>query len=318
MLAILISDNSEFIANYAEVHRPGSKLLTIDNQHLLGADSTEVFYTSLADLPWNQLLSVCLKANEVIFCAPPNWESESLKENTELFLRNLVLHHNVLVKGFADRLDKHNILSLKNTRNTDGNQLWIAGCSYAAGRGLESSQDRYAVHLSKMLQLPYCDLSEVATSIQWSADQILRSDLQPNDIVVWGLTSVNRAAYHTNGQIWFANSRTIENLPAFEKSYFTKLILDDNIVFDAVKTIKQVINVCSKIGCNLVIFSHNGMSIPEHQFILKSYLEVESCFLNISSVDDSAPLSTAHPGPTTNKKWAKEIFDFITTKYCKS
>jgi hypothetical protein len=167
-----------------------------------------------------------------------------------------------------------------------------------------------------MLELPYCDLADVATSISWSADQILRSDLKTGDIIVWGLTSINRKVYYNKDQHLFVTAGALGELVEPEKSYFSKLLLDDNIAFEAVQAVKQVINVCTKLNCNLVIFAHNHLSLSSHQNVLKDYLELESCYLHISNFCDTAPLSENHPGPQTNKKWSEEIFSFITTKYC--
>lgn len=313
-MLLFVSDNSEFIAEYAKKHNNEFQLLTEENYHSISSSGS--YYTSLADLPWDKLLEVCLQSNEIVYFPPPTWQSVSLKDNTELFLKNLVLHHKISVKGYTVATDKYNVLGLKNIRNTQGKQLWIAGCSYAAGRGLVSDQDRYASHLSAMLKLPYCDLSDVATSISWSADQLLRSDLRSGDIVIWSLTSINRKVYYNQDQHFFATSRTIDNLANTDKLYFSRLLLDDNAAFEAVQSVKQVINICNKLNCNLVIFTQNGLSLSGHQHILKEYLESELCYLNISDVCDFAPMSSKHPGPKTNANWAQEIFDFITSRYC--
>jgi hypothetical protein len=315
-MILFVSDNSEFIANYTLIHHPESQLLTEQTLYLLDDVSHSVFHTSLADLSWDHLLDACLKATNIIYRPPVEWESDLLKVNTEFFLTNLIINHSKEVNGFIVPSDKYKILGLKNKRNTTDAQLWIVGCSYAAGRGLLSTQDRYGVILSKKLQMPYCDLSDLGTSICWSADQLLRSDLQPGDIVIWGITGVNRQAYYTNNQQWFASAQSIDELDSANKIFFRRLLLDNNILFEAIKSIKQVVNVCSKLNCKLVIFLHGNLSIKEHTQILKEYLAMEPCYLNISNIQDSAPLSDKHPGLETNKKWAQEIFDFITNQSC--
>ena len=315
-MILFISDNSEFIASYTLIHHPESQLLTEQTLYLLDDVSHSVFHTSLADLSWDHLLDVCLKATSVIYRPPMEWGSDVLKENTEIFLTHLIIYHRKNINGFIVPIDRHGILGLKNKRNTTDTQLWIAGCSYAAGRGLLSAQDRYGVILSKRLQMPYCDLSDLGTSICWSADQLLRSDLQTGDIVTWGITGVNRKAYYVNNQQWFASVQSIDELDSANKVFFRRLLLDNNILFEAIKSIKQVVNVCSKLNCKLVIFLHKNLSINDHTQILKEYLAMEPCYLNISNIQDSAPLSNKHPGLETHKKWAQEIFDFITNQSC--
>ena len=101
---------------------------------------------------------------------------------------------------------------LKNTRTNNSPVLWTAGCSVTYGTGVEYSS-RWGSLLASYLNLPEVTLSQGGSSIFWAADQLLRSDIRPGDIVVWGLTNVPRISISKN---WNFTSVTIDG-------YFTKV-----------------------------------------------------------------------------------------------
>lgn len=305
-MIVTISDNTEFVANHYQADT-SSKFSLLD-QNNIKFIKNECYYTSLADLAWDELLDVCKKSDKIIYLPPPKWSCTELKLYTIEFLSLLTDVFSFNVEGFDS--PTNNIFKLKSSRKSDSPQIWIAGCSFAVGKGLDNNQDKYGILLSQNLKMPYSDLCDNGSSIEWAADQILRSDIRNNDIVCWGITSINRFPYVIDEQQIHINLHTILTLDQSRKKIFNTLSLDDNIAYQSIKKIKQVINFLEKIKCRLVIFIH-PLGIQTHNKIVYNHIRYEKYFLDISPVEDNAPFSKSHPGPITHKKWAEEIFNFL-------
>ena len=86
-------------------------------------------------------------------------------------------------------------LTVVDQRKTAGQQIWIVGCSYAHGNCLEYINQRYGQLVAEYYHLPVSFLTKPGSSIDWACDQILRADINPGDIVIWGITSVNRCSW---------------------------------------------------------------------------------------------------------------------------
>jgi hypothetical protein len=112
--------------------------------------------------------------------------------------------------------NKSIILKLSDVRKTSQPQLWVSGCSFAAGDGVQSNQ-RYGQILSDRLNLPVSFLAESGSSVTWAADQILRSDLRENDILIWGLTSIPRINYFKNNKVHHVFPGPCEHIKNFQK-----------------------------------------------------------------------------------------------------
>lgn len=306
-MIITISDNSEYIAKHSRCIKSGARLLDLSNY--LHTKDGERYYTSLADVPAELLLPICLKSSEIAYYPPPIWESAELENHTEAFLKTLIDVYQLNVHGFDSYTDRTDVLELKDKRKSDDPQVWIAGCSYAVGRGLLHEEDRYGVQLSQMLGMRYSNLCELSSSVDWQADQILRSDIRKNDLVTWGIPAANRISYFINKKRWFATVNTAGSLKN-DRRFFERLITDDNVVYQSIKRIKQVVNFCNKIEAKIILFYH-GIGIQEHNEIMRSYLSAEPSFVELSAKQDQSPGSTVHPGPLTNQIWAKEIYNFI-------
>jgi len=306
-MIITISDNSEYIAKHSRHIKSDAILLDLSNyQH---AEDGKKYYTSLADIPAELLLPICLKSTEIAYYPPPIWESITLEQHTEDFLKTLIDVYQLNVHGLDSYTNRTDVLELKSKRKSNDPQLWIAGCSYAVGRGLVNEDDRYGVQLALRLDMQYSNLCELSSSIDWQADQILRSDIRKSDIVTWGIPAANRTSYFINGKRWFATVNTSSSIVK-DRRFFEKLITDDNIVYQSIKKVKQVINFCNKIEAKLILFYHS-IGLREHNEIMIKYLSAESCFLHLPMKKDQSPGSVAHPGPLTNQLWAEKIYNFI-------
>jgi len=215
-------------------------------------------------------------------------------------------------------------------RATSGQQLWISGCSFAHGLELQDQNDRYGQIVSDFFKIPVSFLSHGGASIEWAADQIIRSDIRENDIVVWGITGVNRISHFTDdgSLIHLLPTKFNENHPFFHtiqnelwaKNFWIELLNEKSRVHYAIRSIEQVISFCSKINANLVLCCHSELSTPEQANILLDYLDHTGYYLDLYQTlkQSSRYLDYAsdkrHPGPATHKVWAESIIDYIQNK----
>lgn len=311
---LIVGDNSIQLAEFAKMMFSDSMLITRNNYKDFFKSPARAGYTSLADLGPDQLTELAKNATEIHYWPPLIWASELLHQATTEFLNSLIIRHNLKIHNFSISVDPLNSLSLMDTRSTDHAQLWATGCSYAHGFGLESKSQRYIDKISTELNLSVIDLTSPASSIDWAADQILRSDIRKNDLVCWGVTSINRMAYYINGR-WVP---ILPNLPEFisgcvssaEKKFFNKLILDDNRLIQSIKNIYQVINFVKKAQADIVIFYHRELSNDEHTRQFEPYLYNTGHYVSITDqiIDQT---DDGHPGPKTNQMWADEILFYL-------
>lgn len=301
-LYLVIGDNTEYCAWASQRLYPDSKLLTsIDLPVKAG-----YYYTSLADVTADELLPLCSVAKVINYRPPLKWNSAGLQSHTEDFLNDLVIKHRLKIQNFSVITDPTHSLLLADSRKTDQPQLWIVGCSFAHGFGLNPDQ-RYASILSNKFNQSFSDLTGPGTSIEWATDQILRSDIRKNDIVIWGITGINRATYYINDRPVSIVAGIIDHLSIGkeEKKFFNKLCTDDNKLNFSIKYIHQVHNFVNKVGAKLICFNHD-LSLSDHNKIFERYLYALEEFLPISPLVDYAP-DGSHPGIITNQNWADEI-----------
>lgn len=306
--ALIIGDNGFGLAEYASAMFKKNSLITNENYEQADKFSTDCLYTSLADIDHDKLLTLCQHAGSIHYWPPTYWSDKDLCSITEKFLTKIVSYHKLVVRNFAVVNDPTDSLTLMDQRKSDSGQIWLAGCSYAYGFGLNDSQDRYIEIVATSLNRPWSDLVRPGTSIGWAADQLLRSNIQKDDVVIWGITGINRVDYYIdNRQVTIPNLGG--ELPKDVRKFFDRLITDDNQINQAIKSVYQVNNFVKKVGARLVLIFHNDLSLYEHAKIVEQYLWDIDGYVPISDRQDFT--SDGHPGPVTNKTWAMEILDFL-------
>lgn len=236
-------------------------------------------------------------------------------------------------------IDPTNLLWTPDLRKTQDSQLWIAGSSFDDGY-LAGVENRYGTLLGLQLNYKVTFLSYSGSSITWAADQILRADIREQDIVVWGLTGINRytalkndaqllvwpnihksrGAEDTAGEMikdtrcgyWEFFKRNLNVLAGLSNNDLRKLeegTIADDRVLDAIKSIFQVVNFCNKIGAQLIIFYHSR-SLLVHEQKLLAYVSSLENFKTLSPIVDYAE-DHYHPGPETHKLWCSELLAYI-------
>jgi hypothetical protein len=239
------------------------------------------------------------------------------------------------------------ILDIEDQRKTDQPQAWNAGCSFAWGHGLAEGHDPYPNLVASFFGLETSILSRPGSSIEWSADQILRSDIRKGDLVVWGITSINRFPWYHENHVHQINPGVLDEMKhTIPEEAFDHLVWmydDKNRLRVAVASLFQVVNFCQKIGAHLIITAHFELSEDTFKEEFKKYLDKLDCYVNLyedpmflkNLVDpikwrnkfrqycDYGSVSLlaswmkkqgCHPGPNTHKIWADYICKFIINK----
>lgn len=293
---------------------PSAVLITENNSELL----VEVGYTGIEEFSEDEkFLDLLMSAEEIFYYPTGNIDNFDLHNPTassqgltELFLflaqQEGIKVNNYSQFGEEQAFEKFNrYLAVTDSRKTEkDSQLWCAGCSFTLGVGVDLPQ-RYANILSTKLNLPLSVLAKVGASISWAADQILRSDIKKNDIVIWGLTVKNRMSHVINNEI--LNVHIHESARSPTEKLLQKVVLDDDLLlYHQLTSISQVINFCNKIGAKLLLV---GLLSSDYDLIylknFKNYYHYH--YRNNSYLDFGSDL--AHPGLAQHQEYAHRIIN---------
>lgn len=221
----------------------------------------------------------------------------------------LIVEENLLDSVFQK------ISVLQETRSANSTKLWTVGCSFTAGIGVDQHQ-RFGHLLSKLLDLEEISLSLGGSSIDWAADQILRSNIQKNDTVVWGITHPGRISNYSKFNYISTTVNNYHSASAdqlWNIDYFHSLTLN----ISHFKQILHVINFCDKIGAELYLV--NFLDAGLISLLLKRF----DNFIDLSGNYNTKTYNYAftdlgsddqHPGPKHHRYYADKIFEFIKTK----
>jgi len=273
-------------------------------------------YTSLKDLPdIPTFASLLRRANNIIYSPPSRWNNDqkikkySARYWTEQYLYTFSLDTTKQVIN-APQLHTSNdvdtILNLNDQRKHKDKNLWVSGCSFTYGVGVNENE-RYANLLAKELNLPLSMLAKSGASISYSADQILRSDIRENDIVIWGITDHQRITHYDqpNNQIININVGKFHDIN--KKFDF----FDPTLMYSSITAIHQVINFCNKIKAKLVLAGvFTNLETSAYLKNVKSYIHLNS-FYGVKLKDRFLDVGddSVHPGPLTHIWYAEKILD---------
>lgn len=304
MITVYLGDVTEYLSHVAQAHDRNASLITDRDLDTISAGT---YYTSVADMGGlYQLGTLLQKCQKIIYAPPPGgqWSGGAMmKKWTEDYLK--IFSARTTVENFPiERLQLDNIAH----RQTDSQQLWVAGCSISHGLGVQPGE-KYGQLLANKLDTPVTFLTAPGSSVTWAADQILRADIKPKDIVVWGLTSHLRLPYYEKGKIFHVNARFYENNPEFSNKISPDSLLSQDSFYKALTSVYQVINFCKKTQASLLIASllDNEIIHCLTDFADKIMLynlwgrEPQERYLDLGSDGE-------HPGPITHEFYANEIY----------
>lgn len=322
-ITLLVGDCNESLSWHAQMHDHHAYLLDRSNfQTFLDTTSRTLMqsitvYTSLADLPEITpdrcvFYEILKTATEIYYYPSKKWSDHQDEFNpcsgqilTEYFLY-LTSLNNQNVHGL--NLTKYSdtpYLNLLDSKCNKSTRLWVAGCSVSAGEGVEQNQ-KYPELVAKKFFGEYVDLTFRGSSLEFQADQILRSDIQSGDIVVWGLTHEYRAVY------WNRQENRPRSLNAYHVSNFRKTHqaddpTDETRLYKATIVIGQVSNFCQKIGATLIMIPI--MCSEWLQMHLHDHNDYYQLPYNTQFVDRGT--DNNHPGPKQHAIYADHVSKII-------
>ena len=303
MIKLYVGDCGQYLSDIAG---PNSVLLTGKNyQTYLETTYTNdvVFHTSMADLPKitnteAALYSVMCHADTIVYEPPKVWSDDDGTYRvanscniTKYFLSLLVDKH---IIGDYSSLGIH-YCDLLDTRKNSSCNLFVTGCSYSKGVGVNNDQ-RFPVLIANQLQLPLVDLAKGGSSNEFHADQILRSNINKNDIVLWGITQELRRSEWNNGK---------ENTKSWNRDTFSETSLYKSVI-----AIHQVKNFCNKIQARLLLVP---LLCSENLIVLINTLP-EYVQLPYQTQHIDFGFDGVHPGPQQHQVYANKILDQIARK----
>jgi hypothetical protein len=316
MITILVGDITNYLAEEALRLDQHAKLITQANSKNL---YDGVYYTSLGDFEdLYEFVKTLEQAHHLIYCPPKIWSDHAhsnanMEFWTECYL--LFFLNKKQISG-QDKLplmleEKNVMLGLSDVRKAAAQQLWIAGCSISHGTGVDSDQ-RYGQLLAQKLDLPVSFLTGRGSSVQWAADQILRSDVRAGDIVVWGVTSFARMPFYSDRQILPIRAAHYDKNPKFNSTIPIERLDDDNIVYRNLASIHAVINFCAKAKARLFLF---GLLVDFNALKwtadLPNYTQLYGCFGFDQGLYLDVGTDHEHPGPQMHAWYCDQIFTIV-------
>lgn len=314
MINLFIGDCGYHIAVSAKKYDAGAFLVDFSNYKKILEDNHQdiTIYTSLGDLPkidkyGSVLWKLILKSDKIFYCPPVHWSDHndgfswvSQQVLTEYYVYSAKLQGKITNYIDLTKYKESKYLELAEYRTSDQPCLWISGCSISHGVGVDPDQ-RYGYIVGSSTDRPTYHLTRPGSSLEWQADQILRSDIQKLDIVIWGLTEESRAPCARNGKIIAWPDHTIEDI-----NYRS----DETRYYKAITSTFQVINFCNKVGCRLILLPLLCKEKLQMDLINQlSYYQLpyQENFLDIGT-------DGIHPGPRQHQAWADFCIDILRNK----
>lgn len=302
-ITLFVGDNDYSLAEQAQKKTPTAFLVDFGNYKKFltteYADDITV-YTSFSDLPKISstdavFFEVLKKADKIFYCPPLVWSdySTTFSWNSNKVITEYFLYHVNLLKNNVQNLDlapyqNSDYLGLIDFRRCDEKQLWIAGCSIANGNCVNNNE-KFGMLVADQLGLPVTHLTQGGSSIEWAKDQILRSDIRKNDIVVWGITQEVRAPKSVNKKIVMERDPTV--------------LLDETSLYRAVTSVYQVVNFCRKISAQLILLP---IICSEQLQMLICNLD-EYCQMPYQTKHLDFGIDNGHPGPIQHRAYADAV-----------
>jgi len=320
-VTLFVGDTDDSLGVATTSHSRDAYLITQDNyKDFLIAPTTA--YTSLGDLPKDLeiVYNVLMSADTIVYVPPQSWSDNATVDPVSSVSSIQGLTEAVLLQVSSFRpVENLNLCYFEPTANpvvdsrkTQDQQLWFAGCSVTDGTGVDSQQ-RYGQLVADSLGIPCSFLTLEGSSIAWAADQILRADINENDTVVWGITSTERINFVHNGRVV-----NIGGLDSQRRKAALDLLFDENTFYTHVYAIEQVINYCKKHKVKLLLLGLlTGNSILRYLKSKSNYfhfphkLKFSKGLDYIEYVDLGS--DNQHPGIEQHKQYK----DFVLTSLSK-
>lgn len=275
-------------------------------------------YTSIEDVDLGQLDKIFTAAKSIYLV---DLDYESLSKIKNLYSYTYWLNCLRSDEKFRTKINGlnfcskiiENVNSLHTQRPMDSPVLWVTGCSVTSGVGVNNEQ-RFGYRIAEELKMHEVLLAKSGASIFWSADQILRSDVKKNDIVIWGITSMSRVNIAKQFDLNSVPITQYTTLPRNKQYWNIDYFDSPTQIVHNLRYILQVINYCQKIGASLYLINLLDPTWADLAFSDKiNYINLTTKFNFKKNQFDYIDLGTdkVHPGPQQHAFYAQQILNFI-------
>lgn len=313
MITIVVGDVTNLVQEHAQQLDVNAQLLTEKtNKQLLPG----TYYASLADFAgYRSFVDMLDQADQIVYWPPAQWSDQNkqgishMKKWTEHCL--FYFNDKKIVSGaaFAKSIDDQSILKLADTRKSKDHQLWIAGGSDSFGVGVEPGQ-RFGQLIADSLKLSVSFLTEIGASMEWAADQILRSDIQSGDTIIWSTVPVSRFPFYHDQSVVHVNVDHYKRNPKFNHQVDIDQLGNMNtVLYRPMLSVERVQNMCNKLGIQLIIAGiANHSEYTSYLLKFKNYIHLAGRFgLDTSNEYLDFGTDGYHQGPKMHQWYADQI-----------
>lgn len=308
-MILFVGSNTLALRNAAIQHNSSAQI--IFHNDIINISNIDVGYVTICDHKLSDFIYIISCADEIYYI-DADWDSADAKLITELHLRlashKIIVHNISKIATLPDQM-----LALADNRKGITPQLWAAGCSFTYGSFVDTNE-RWGALIGEQLNLPVSFLAQPAASVQWAADQILRSDIQKDDIVIWGITGASRFPYYSNNSISHVCQSYYDNNKSFNSLINERVLVSDHMTYCSITAIEQVILHSQHIGYQLILMQF-PLNIESHELIMLDYLSQFEFFVHVynSSEDKFIDygIDNSHPGPQQHAYYANAIINFM-------
>ena len=306
MLKVFVGDYTEYLSLLAIRKDPMAFLCTDDNFDTV---TTGTVYASLGDLSIQNFQRLVKQADVVEYYPPDIWSSSELENRTLVELN--FLSHRKKIKNYKCVQYPIKSFRLADQRKIKSNQVWVVGCSFAHGTAVPKS-DSFGSLIAEQLNLPVSFLTWPGSSISWAADQILRSDIQKGDIVIWGLTGCGRFSFaDENNNVQHVTTTNYQTAKEFKSLVRENFLVSNHLLQDGIIKIDQVARTLDRLEIKYILGIF-PLNFEKHENQLLQYVSQNknSLLLHHHQGFIDFGWDDSHPGPKHHKWYADTILNF--------
>lgn len=292
-------------------------LLDSGNLSRISSDDSVVdVHTTVEDLGYQNIDVACQAAQTVtlVDIAPGTiaFSDSNFNSYGRLFYELYRNKHKVSNFGILEEIDLTHAVPMPS-RPTSAPMLWISGAGVTNGCDMPIGS-RWGDLLAEKMGMPVVHLSHGHGSVAWTADQILRSDIDSADIVIWEVPESARVEVSDGWNLQPITQQWYTSVASEQKYWAVEYFGSNAILNKSLHEIAQVINFCSKVGAKLYLLNlADSVWIP---FMLRKHKNFIDCVKDlqieksiVTYIDIGADESK--PGPAQHSIFADQIFEFI-------
>jgi len=258
------------------------------------------YHTSLGDLSDQEILSIIDQFETVNF-VDANFNPTTAIYRETLILLNYLSHRKQVTNFVAD--DSITFVT-HLPKDLTLPSLWVFGCSHSEGTGLDNFDQCYSSILSKELRLSLASVTKPGSSIDWSLRHLQSAPIQPEDTVIWQITTPSRLtmckAYdgsYQELQLKYADIHTNE--------FFT----DTQIFYKHITSLNAGVRLLREIGASFAITSLDSGGELGQRCRMEYTKYPEYCYLPGYNVDVGN--DNLHFGPRSHQNLANGLLTHL-------